>query len=66
MGRARSMHWGEEECIQVLVGGRKKVKLSLEQAMRHQGSQMVVRLSALHAGHPLPPGGFLVLISVRG
>jgi hypothetical protein len=27
---------------------------------------MVVRLSALRAGHPLPPGRFLVLISVRG
>jgi hypothetical protein len=27
---------------------------------------MVVRLSILHAGHPLPPGRFLVLISVRG
>jgi hypothetical protein len=27
---------------------------------------MVVRLSALHAGRPLPPGRFLVLISVRG
>jgi hypothetical protein len=27
---------------------------------------MVVRLSDLRAGHPLPPGRFLVLISVRG
>jgi hypothetical protein len=27
---------------------------------------MVVRLSALRAGRPLPPGRFLVLISVRG
>jgi hypothetical protein len=27
---------------------------------------MAVRLSALHSGHPLPPGRFLVLISVRG
>jgi hypothetical protein len=27
---------------------------------------MAVRLSALHAGCPVPPGGFLVLISVRG
>jgi hypothetical protein len=27
---------------------------------------MAVRLSALRAGHPLPPGRFLVLISVRG
>jgi hypothetical protein len=27
---------------------------------------MAVRLSALRAGHPLPPGSFLVLISVRG
>jgi hypothetical protein len=25
-----------------------------------------VRLSALHAGHPLTPGRFLVLISLRG
>jgi hypothetical protein len=25
-----------------------------------------VELSALHVGHPLPPGRFLVLISVRG
>jgi hypothetical protein len=29
-------------------------------------SQMVVRLSALRNGHPLPPERFLVLISVRG
>jgi hypothetical protein len=27
---------------------------------------MVVSLSALHADHPLPPGKFLVLVSVRG
>jgi hypothetical protein len=27
---------------------------------------MAVRLSALRAGHPLPPGRFLVLISGRG
>jgi hypothetical protein len=27
---------------------------------------MVVRLSALRAGHPLSPGRFLELISVRG
>jgi hypothetical protein len=27
---------------------------------------MAVRLSALSAGRPLPPGRFLVLISVRG
>jgi hypothetical protein len=30
------------------------------------GSQRAVRLSALRAGRPLPPGGFLVLISLRG
>jgi hypothetical protein len=30
------------------------------------GPQMVARLSALHAGRFLPPGKFLVLISVRG
>jgi hypothetical protein len=30
------------------------------------GSQMAVRLSASHACCPLPPGRFLVLISVRG
>jgi hypothetical protein len=29
------------------------------------GSQLAVRLSALRAGSPLPPGRFLVLISVR-
>jgi hypothetical protein len=29
------------------------------------GSQMTVRLSALRAGRPLPPGSFLALISVR-
>jgi hypothetical protein len=29
-------------------------------------SQMAVRLSALSAGHRLPSGRFLVLISVRG
>jgi hypothetical protein len=57
----------------------KKVKLSLNRlwrptGLRHQGphilqmvgSQMVVRLSALHAGRPLTPGRFLVRISVRG
>jgi hypothetical protein len=27
---------------------------------------MAVRLSALHTSHPLAPGRFLVLISVRG
>jgi hypothetical protein len=27
---------------------------------------MVVRLSALRAGRPLPPGRFLILISIRG
>jgi hypothetical protein len=27
---------------------------------------MEVRLSALRAGHPLPPGRLLILISVRG
>jgi hypothetical protein len=31
-----------------------------------QSSKMAVRLSALSAGHPLPPGRFLLLISVRG
>jgi hypothetical protein len=30
------------------------------------GSQMTVRLSALHTGCPLPPERFLVLIYVRG
>jgi hypothetical protein len=30
------------------------------------GSHMAVRLSALRAGRPLPPGRFMVLISVRG
>jgi hypothetical protein len=30
------------------------------------GSQMAARLSALRAGHFLPPGRLLVLISVRG
>jgi hypothetical protein len=30
------------------------------------GSQMAVRLSSLRAGRPLPPGRFLVLISIRG
>jgi predicted RNA binding protein YcfA (HicA-like mRNA interferase family) len=57
-----------------------KVKLFLKEAMvahsvvRRRGShifytidsQMAVRLSALRPGRPLPPGGFLVLISVRG
>jgi hypothetical protein len=57
----------------------KKVKQSLQQALevhrivRRRGShifwtvnsQMAVRLSALRAGRPLPPGRFLVFISVR-
>jgi hypothetical protein len=30
------------------------------------GSQEAVKLSALCAGRPLPPGRFLVLISVKG
>jgi hypothetical protein len=30
------------------------------------GSQMSVRLSAIRACRPLPPGRFMVLISVRG
>jgi hypothetical protein len=30
------------------------------------GSQMAVRLPALRDGRPLPPGRFLILISVRG
>jgi hypothetical protein len=30
------------------------------------GSQMAARLSALRAGRFLPPGRFLLLISVRG
>jgi hypothetical protein len=29
-------------------------------------TQMAVRMSALRAGRPLPPGRFLILISVRG
>jgi hypothetical protein len=58
----------------------KRVKLSLKQDVeahrvvrrrgRHIsykiGSEMGVRLSAIRAGRPLPPGRFLVLISVRG
>jgi hypothetical protein len=58
----------------------KKEKLSLQQAVeahrvvRRRGShifytiglQMAVRLPALSASRPLPPGRFLVLISVRG
>jgi hypothetical protein len=35
-------------------------------AFSRVGSQMVVRLSALCASRPLPPGRFLVLISFRG
>jgi hypothetical protein len=30
------------------------------------GSEMAVILSAIRAGLPLPPGRFLVLISLRG
>jgi hypothetical protein len=54
----------------------KKVELSLQQAVkdnravRRRGSHIFytieVRLSTLRAGHPLPLGRFLVLISVRG
>jgi hypothetical protein len=52
--------------------GEVKVKLSLYQAVEAPhivytvGSQMTVRLSALRPGRPLPPGRFLILISVRG
>jgi hypothetical protein len=60
-------------------GGR-EVKLSLQEAVEAYrvvrrrgchifytvGSQTAVSLSALRAGRPLPPGRFLVLISVRG
>jgi hypothetical protein len=60
--------------------GKEKVKLSLWQAVKaHRvlrcrgfhifytiGSRMVVRLSAIRAGRPLPPGRFLVVISIRG
>jgi hypothetical protein len=38
----------------------------LPRFLQKVGSQMAVRLSALRSGHPLPPGRFLVLISVRG
>jgi hypothetical protein len=30
------------------------------------GTQMAVRLSALRAGRPLPPGKLLVLVFIRG
>jgi hypothetical protein len=48
-----------------------KVKLSLYRLWRLPhfqtfGSQMAARLSALCAGCFLPPGRFLVLVSVRG
>jgi hypothetical protein len=71
-----------ETCIYtpLLYTEKKKVKLSLQQAVesqrvvRHRGShifktissQMAVRSSALLASRPLPPGRFLVLISVGG
>jgi hypothetical protein len=65
-------------CLTPVV--KMKVKLFLQQALEaHRivkrqgshifftvGSQMAVRLSALHASRPLFPGLFLVLISVRG
>jgi hypothetical protein len=58
----------------------KKLNLSLQQTIEthrvvgHRssqifytiGSQMVVRLSALSAGRPLPPRRFLLLIILRG
>jgi hypothetical protein len=64
---------------QGFVVQRQKVKISLWQATEaHKGCETLrfphfldnqitaVRLSALCTGHPLPPGRFLVLISVRG
>jgi hypothetical protein len=36
-----------------------------EQKLKSLVSQMAVQLSVLSAGHPYPPGIFLVLISVR-
>jgi hypothetical protein len=51
--------------VRVYIGpmykGKVKVKLSLQKALnahrgvRGRGSHMAVRLSALRAGHPLPP-----------
>jgi hypothetical protein len=62
-----------------IIEGIKKVNLSLQQAVKaHRfvrrrgshifvtiGSQMVMRLSALRPGSPVPPGRFLVPISLR-
>jgi hypothetical protein len=46
--------------VQLNNPNRKKMKDGLT-----FGSQMAARLSALRAGRSLPPGRFLVLISVR-
>jgi hypothetical protein len=47
-------------------GGHMVVRRRDSHILYTVGSQMVVRLSILRSGRPLPPGRFLVLIYVRG
>jgi hypothetical protein len=54
------------QSLQQAVEARRVVRRRGSHIFQTVGSQMAVRLSALHASHPLPPETFLILISVRG
>jgi hypothetical protein len=67
IGRIFHIVKGNEETIPVTdSGGPWDVRRRGFYIFQTIGSQMTVRMSALRAGRPLPPGRFLVLISVRG
>jgi hypothetical protein len=61
--------WGRKKGKAIPVTGRGGPRDCETSRLPHFptiGSQMAVRVSALCAGLPLPPGRFLILISVRG